>query len=64
MLSDRTVDRTYVNSGDWINLVEDQRDAEDLRVQRTKYVLREALAKLLEQNECGLDGIPKAHYRV
>ncbi|MFW9835447.1 MAG: TetR/AcrR family transcriptional regulator [Candidatus Thorarchaeota archaeon] len=32
-------------------MVEQQRDEEDLRVQRTKYILREALAKLLEQNE-------------
>jgi len=32
-------------------LVEEQRDDEDLRVQRTKYILREAIAKLLEQNK-------------
>jgi len=32
-------------------LIEEQRDDEDLRVQRTKYILREAIAKLLEKNE-------------
>ncbi len=32
-------------------MVEEQRDAEDLRVQRTRYILREAIAKLLQDNE-------------
>ena len=32
-------------------MIEEQQEAEDLRVQRTKHVLRESIAKLLEQNE-------------
>ena len=32
-------------------MAEEQRDVEDLRVQRTKHILRESLAELLEQNE-------------
>jgi len=32
-------------------LVEEHQDVEDLRVQRTKYILRETLAKLLEHDE-------------
>ncbi len=47
MLSDRIV----INSGDCISLIEEHRDTEDLRVQRTKHILRTAIAELLEQNE-------------
>ncbi len=36
---------------DWMRLAEDQSEVEDLRVQRTKHILREAIAKLLEHNE-------------
>jgi AcrR family transcriptional regulator len=34
-----------------MRLAEDQSEVEDLRVQRTKHILREAIAKLLEHNE-------------